>query len=161
MITVVKSNNADSRTKDNNFSRETLEMDTNSHIQDVTNGLNLMAAMLKMKGPMHDHTKLSNMNDFYQALSNGNVKETIWYRNHVTKERHHLLEKAPDDVNLLDVIECVVDCVMAGSARSGTVYPIEIPSDILQLAVANTVELLKRNISIVEPEKSIADQSVD
>lgn len=37
------------------------------------------------------------------------------------RERHHLLSRTPEDVNLVDVFEYIADCVMAGMARTGEV----------------------------------------
>lgn len=66
--------------------------------------------------------------------------------------RHHLNE--PDgireDVNLVDVLDFIADCVMAGMARSGSVYPLELPNELLQKAFQNTVELLKSNVQVEE-----------
>ena len=50
----------------------------------------------------------------------------------------------------MDVIEHVVDCVMAGMARSGSVYDLDLPDELLQRALKNTVELLKANVQVVE-----------
>lgn len=65
-------------------------------------------------------------------------------------ERHHLKRHCPDDVNMLDVIEMICDCVAAGMARSGEVYDVDIPAEVLTKAVKNTVDLLKREIEVVE-----------
>lgn len=75
-----------------------------------------------------------------------------WYQLHINKERHHLLSRCPEDVNLLDVLEMVVDCVCAGMARSGDVYPIEINDDILNKALSNTIELIKNMTEEFEKE---------
>ena len=57
-------------------------------------------------------------------------------------------KRCPSDVNLIDVIEMLIDCVCAGKARTGVVYPINISSEILQKAVKNTVEVLKENVVV-------------
>jgi hypothetical protein len=62
-----------------------------------------------------------------------------WYKLHVNAERHHLNDHVPEDVDLIDVVERLVDCVSAGMARSGSVYDVTVPDDVLQKAVANTV----------------------
>ena len=61
-----------------------------------------------------------------------------------------MLSRCPEDVDLLDVLEMIVDCVCAGMARSGEVRSLEIDSDILNKAVQNTVELIKREIEVIE-----------
>ena len=65
-------------------------------------------------------------------------------------ERHHLLKNVPDDVDLLDVLEQICDCVSAGMARSGKVFDVEIPSEILEKAVKNTVKMLIDRIEVEE-----------
>ena len=74
--------------------------------------------------------------------------ETEWWDNHRKVNRHHLLQEdgVPEDVNLIDVMEFIVDCVMAGMARSGSVYPLELDTKVLEKAFTNTVELLKGQI---------------
>ena len=74
-----------------------------------------------------------------------------WSKLHYEElERHHLKRFCPEDVNLFDVIEMLCDCVCAGMARSGDIYDIDIPADILTKAVSNTVELMKQQIEVVD-----------
>jgi len=42
----------------------------------------------------------------------------------------------------------IADCVMAGMARSGSVYQITIPPEVLQRAFDNTVDLLKSQVVV-------------
>ncbi len=94
---------------------------------------------------------------FYRALKSGfkddEFRKLNWWKIHQTKERHHLNDHCPDDVNLIDVMEMLCDCVCAGKARTGNVYPINISPDILEKAVANTQKLLEENISVEKEEK--------
>lgn len=62
-------------------------------------------------------------------------------------------------MNLIDVIEHVIDCTMAGLTRSGEVYDTDISPEVLQLAVQNTVELLKLNTTVVD-SKNILDAKI-
>ena len=77
--------------------------------------------------------------------------QTTWWDNHRKVNRHHLLQPdgVPEDVNLIDVIDMICDCVMAGMARSGSVYPLTIDADVLRRAFDNTVELLKKNVEVI------------
>ena len=80
-----------------------------------------------------------------------NFMDREWAKQHYfVNERHHLATYAPPDVNMLDVIEMICDCVVAGMAQSGDVYDVEIPSEVLQNAVKNTVKLLKDEVEVVE-----------
>jgi hypothetical protein len=103
--------------------------------------------MLCNQAENHDHDKISDIEGFHRDFLTG-FKETTWWDNHRKVNRHHLLEAdgVPEDVNLIDVLDMIADCVMAGMARSGSVYPINIEPDVLMRAFQNTVELLKRNI---------------
>ena len=153
MIKVHKAVNADSRSANSEFNEENLLKDTKSHINDVSKGMDFIADQLMSRGEKHDHTKVKNMSQFYEALKSGKIKDSFWYQMHITEERHHLKSNAPDDVNLIDVIEHIVDCTMAGMTRSGTVYDVDLPADLLLTAVANTVEMLKNNIEVIESDK--------
>ena len=73
-----------------------------------------------------------------------------WCKLHYATERHHLLENVPDDVNLIDVIEMIADCVCAGMARSGEVRPLEINESILMRAINNTVKLMVESVELRE-----------
>lgn len=46
------------------------------------------------------------------------------------------------------MIEYISDCVMAGMARSGSVYDLEMPPELLERAFKNTVELLKAEVVV-------------
>lgn len=153
MITIFKSPNADSRSAKIPLTIGVLRKSTVSHIKDVEKGLNFLSLLLQDRGKHHDHTKMENMEDFCNALNSGKIKESEWYQKHITEERHHLKSNVPDDVNLIDVIEHLTDCTMAGLTRSGEIYDIDIPIETLQLAVQNTVELLKNNIKVLDPEE--------
>lgn len=150
MIEITKTLNADSRTARADISTDDLIHSTEDHIDHVRMGLLYFREKLLDAANDHDNTKLAHMNDFYEALTSGKVKDSRWYRMHTTEERHHLLTKAPEDVNLIDVLEHMTDCVMAGMARSGEIYDIELSSELLQLAHKNTVELLKSQIKVKE-----------
>ena len=97
----------------------------------------------------HDHDKFSGIDHFYSDFKT-EFKETGWWDNHRKVNRHHLLAEdgIPDDVNLVDVLDMIVDCVMAGMARSGSVYPLEIQPEVLMNAFRNTVDLLKSQVVV-------------
>ena len=70
---------------------------------------------------------------------------------HKNAERHHYgsADRVPDDINLIDVIESLVDGVVAGMARQESYTYYHISTDILQRACENTAMLLKNNIEVV------------
>ncbi|MCI5163837.1 MAG: hypothetical protein D3917_17850 [Candidatus Electrothrix sp. AX5] len=89
--------------------------------------------------------KKSDLDGFHRDF-----KQTEWWDNHRKIARHHLLSEdgIPDDVNLVDVLDMITDCVMAGMGRAGSVYPLEIAPEMLMKSFQNTVELLKAEIVV-------------
>ena len=69
---------------------------------------------------------------------------------HRRLNRHHLTmaDGVPADVNLIDVLDFIADCVMAGMARSGSVYPLHLSPELLEAAFQNTVALLKAQVTV-------------
>ena len=155
MIQIKKSQNADSRTSIGHVSKEELLKNSIQHIGDVQRTLAWFSSKLVEAGANHDHTKISGIDDFYHSFSRGlsdaDFKAEKWYQSHLN-ERHHLKDRCPDDVTLIDIIERVADIVTAGMARSGSVYDDTLNADILLKAYSNTIALLKANIQIIEQE---------
>jgi len=151
MIKIKKSPAADSRTMVGTPSKSELLYSSWMHINDVREGLAFFAEALLDAGERHDHTKISGIDDFYDSyskkLTGAEFKAEKWYQQHLT-ERHHLNDRCPEDVNLLDVLERVADIVMAGMGRSGEVYSDELSAEILQRAYKNTIDLLKKQIIV-------------
>lgn len=152
MIEIKKSATADTRTCDfANTSKETLLASSRQHIDDVGKALELFSVRLGKAAYTHDYDKIDGIDWFHADFVTG-FKQTGWWDNHRKIHRHHLdaTDGVPPDVNLIDVIEYISDCVMAGMARSGTVYEIKIAPDVLQFAFENTVRLLKKQVKVVE-----------
>jgi hypothetical protein len=118
------------------------------HIADVAAGLALFQELLGVAAKEHDADKLTGIDSFHSDFATG-FKQTGWWDNHRKVNRHHLnmADGVPKDVNLVDVIEHIVDCVMAGMARSGSVYELSLPDGVLRAAFANTVALLIANVT--------------
>lgn len=156
MIEIKPSPTADTRTCDvTKVSEQMLLESSLSHIADVGAGLGFIASKLTEAASIHDYDKLSKIHRFHSDFQTGFAK-TGWWDNHRRIHRHHLnyADGVPDDVNLIDVMENIVDVVMAGMARNGFVYPLELSDEVLQRAVTNTVELLKSNVKVVtQPEE--------
>jgi hypothetical protein len=152
MIKVKKSPTADTRTCDfANVSKETLLKSSHQHISDVVMGLTYFANVLGVAAVTHDTDKISDIDGFHHDFLTG-FKETTWWDKHRQLNRHHLnmADGIRDDVNLIDVLDYITDCVMAGMARSGSVYDITLSNEVIQKAFKNTVEMLKANVEVVE-----------
>lgn len=148
MIAIKKSPTADSRCCDcKNVTKETLIESTRQHKLDVAHVLIFFSDRLIETGVKHDTHKILTIDEFHKAFTGGFVDETWW--NEHKKERHHL---PPDleDVNLIDILEHISDCVTAGMARTGKVKPLTISNEMLQKAFRNTVNLLMNNIKFEE-----------
>ena len=146
-IIIHKNPNGDTRTAPKDITFEQFQGANNSHMRDVANVMWAIAGKLKDNGCKHDWTKKSEEKMFYRdflATMNDGVDFVSgeWYQLHVNTERHHLFSRCPDDVNLLDVIEMIVDCVCAGKTRSGEVRDLEISQEILNKALKNTVKMV-------------------
>jgi hypothetical protein len=153
MIRIEKSQTADTRTCDfANTSKDTLLASSEQHIGDVQDALWFMIKLLDKAAMVHDHDKISDIDGFHRDFVTG-FKQTSWWDNHRKVNRHHLLQAdgVPEDVNLIDVLDMICDCVMAGMARSGSVYPLNIDPAVLRRAFDNTVELLKSNVEVIDP----------
>jgi len=151
-IKIKKSPTADTRTCDfANTTKETLLASSHQHIQDVGVAMAHFAIMLCNQAEVHDHDKISDIDGFHRDFLTG-FEEHSWWDNHRKVNRHHLLQAdgVPQDVNLIDVLDMIADCVMAGMARSGSVYALDIKPEVLMAAFQNTVELLKNNVEVVE-----------
>lgn len=148
MIIIKKSPTADSRCCDaKNVSKETLIESTQLHIRDVFRSMDFLSQLVENAGFEHDRHKLQTIDEFHKAFTGGFIDETWW--NEHKKERHHLPENL-DDVNLIDILEHIADCVTAGMARTGNVRPLTISNEMLQKAFRNTVNLLINNIKVDE-----------
>ena len=153
MIKIKPSPTADTRTCDyTKVSKLQLYKSSKMHVDDIRKGFEFFKDLLTKQSELHDHDKFSDIDGFHRDFING-FKTTEWWDNHRKVNRHHLTmdDGIPEDVNLIDVIDFIIDCCMAGMARSGSVYDLELPSELLQEAFNNTVELLKSNIE-VEPK---------
>jgi hypothetical protein len=152
MIYIHKSETADTRTCDvAKVTREILLSSSQQHISDVVKALAFLSGKITEAAGKHDDDKLTAIDWFHSDFATG-FKETGWWDNHRKITRHHLdkPDGVPKDVNLIDVLEHISDCVMAGMARSGGVYELKLPEELLQLAFRNTVELLKNQVTMVD-----------
>ena len=155
MITIQETKKCDTRAlkPGEKLSEEDVKKDTEAHIEAVKLCGDFLCKKIREQFAEHDHTKLGEyLPAFAKALSTGfkgkEFKKQDWWQIHLT-ERHHLNDKVPEDVNLIDVLEMICDCVSAGMARTGEVYDVSLPDDVLRKAFANTVEMLKSQIEVV------------
>lgn len=152
MITIQKSKTADTRTCDfANVSQEQLLESSLQHISDVRRALNFFIGEIKLAAAKHDRDKITDIEGFHRDFVTG-FASTEWWDKHRRINRHHLLQEdgIPLDVNLIDVLDMIADCVMAGMGRSGDVYPLNISPDLLARAFENTVQLLKEQVKVEE-----------
>jgi hypothetical protein len=151
MITIRKSSTADTRTCDyTKVSRDQLLASSRQHIEDVQQALMLFDRLLLTAMMNHDTDKVTDIEGFHRDFVTG-FKQTEWWDAHRKLNRHHLTmaDGIPDDVNLVDVLDFIADCVMAGMGRSGSVYPLQLPPELLERAFQNTVTLLKTNVQVL------------
>lgn len=156
MVKIKKNPNGDTRTAPKGITFEQFQEANDMHRSDVADVMYELSKMVDHAGEIHDCTKKTQERMFYKNfLSTINEKTDFindeWYQLHIKAERHHLKSYCPNDVNLIDILEMITDCVCAGMSRSGKVRDLEIDNSILNQAVKNTVSLIKDMIE-VEPE---------
>ena len=153
MIEIKKNPNGDTRTAPKDVTFEKFQEANDMHIEDVEAVMYELSKTIEERGRNHDYTKKSQEKMFYDSflstINNGtDFVNDEWYQLHIKAERHHLLSNCPSDVNLIDVLEMISDCVCAGMARSGEVRDLEIDDNILKKAVNNTVQMIKDMIIV-------------
>ena len=157
-VFIKKNTLGDTRTAEHMPTREEFNDANESHINDVKRLTRSFCDEMLERISHHDWTKMSEP---YATMFYDDMKANIedgkepfvdmeWYKLHVNTERHHLNDRVPDDVDLIDVVEKLVDCVSAGMARSGSVYDVTVPDVVLQKAVANTVFKMIKAVIIYE-----------
>lgn len=155
-VSIRRSQNCDTRSADRKVSKEDLLKNSKQHIEDVARALEWMAAKLRAAAARHDYTKIENIEQFhhdFKYTQDGNVadfKQMTWFKDYHLKERHHLNDRCPEDVDMFDVLERIADIVMAGMARTGKVFDDTIKPGILIMAYKNTIEKLKASTRVVE-----------
>ena len=154
MIEIKKSPTADTRTCDvTKVDKATLLNSSRQHIADVVKAMAFFSSKLFAAAAEHDYDKLTEI-DWFHSDFQTKFEKTGWWDNHRKIHRHHLgqLDGIPKDVNLLDVLEYISDCVMAGMARTGEVYPLQLPVGLLEDAFCNTIDLLKAQVQVAPDE---------
>ena len=159
---VRKNGLGDTRTADRLPTFEEFRAANQQHQRDVEHVLNGIADLISRIGRQHDSTKTKYDGEFYRDFCiafthpDEDFTEMPWYQGHIAAERHHINDNCPDDVDLIDILEHIADCVCAGKARNedGEVYPIKINADILLKAVENTQKLIEDAIDIRDPFKN-------
>lgn len=152
-IVIGPSATADTRTCDfTKVSKETLLAASRQHIADVQAGLAFFGSLLAAISHVHDFDKITDIDGFHRDFATG-FKQTEWWDRHRQLNRHHLemADGVRDDVNLIDVLDYIADCIMAGKARSGSVRPLTVSPEIVYKAFLNTVALLDARVIVRVP----------
>ena len=151
-IVIQPSPSADTRSADHVVTEDELRRSTEMHIDDVRRGMEWLAEALRERGESHDWTKLRYFPSFYRQFSEAQRSGCWgngWYdRIHCVKERHHVEDGCPENINLIDILEHIVDGVMAGKARSGEYRQDVLGAGMLERAYANTQKLISDVVSV-------------
>lgn len=102
--------------------------DTKMHQEAVKRLMNVIAHEIRCRATYHDYTKFKH--------------ETLTFEEHMKIERHHLNmpQGVPDDVNVIDLVEFICDCISAGAQRSGALdfRYLEVDKELLRPIINNT-----------------------
>lgn len=140
-------------------SKEQLRADTLQHIHDVGLVMAHIGMVLMERGYTHDWSKLEFFDDFakdtLERLETPEFKKRNWYHIHTVEERHHINANVPVDVDLIDVLEMIVDCIIAGKTRSGWVNKefLILKDSVLEDAYWNTVDKIDKSIVVSDNKK--------
>ena len=153
-ITICKNPNASILSAPLEITPEELKEAVHVHRADVATVMDELGNELSKMGENHDWTKQVFADEYFRDFYDNpkdteGFKASEWYQQHITAERHHLLDHFPEDVNLLDVIEMLVDHVCNKKMRGIKNMRIAIPAYILEKAMHNTVKLIDKN-TVVE-----------
>jgi hypothetical protein len=157
-IDIEPTTGADTRSATEVVSKETLLRESHLHRSHVRRVMAMLAEELMERAERHDFTKVdpAGIDSFHDAFVRTMRKEIEfkdhpWWERHLSEEGHHLNDRMHHHSDLLDLLEMVVDCVCAGKARTGTVFPLAVESEDLQLLLANTVEKLIARVNVAPP----------
>lgn len=137
--------------------KEQLYLETEQHRMDVFRLMTMIGLELIEAGHQHDWSKIEYFDKFaedtLERQDTPDFKSRPWYKIHTKEERHHLTAETPKDVDLIDVLEFICDCIVAGKSRTGRVEKkyLEIPGETLKKAFWNTVNKV---IDEVDVEKN-------
>ena len=127
--------------------------ETRQHRADVRNMMFIVAHAIQKRALKHDWTKIEHGREFYQDIVERNntdipYLDRDWAKIHTSQERHHLNVVVQDDVNLVDVIEFICDCICSGYARDGKIRSelINLDEKTLKLAFNNTIKKLDAEV---------------
>ena len=153
-IIIKKNPNGDTRTAKGDITFEDFQKANDMHINDVNRIMSKIGDCIKDIGAIHDWTKKQYEREFFDDFNatrneGADFVNLPWYQKHIREERHHINNYVHGDVDLLDVLEMIADCVGAGLARSGEMRPIEMDKEVLYKAFENTCELVK-NMCVLE-----------
>lgn len=150
-LDITKSKTADTRHCDwTQVSKQDLLVSSTQHIGDVQRGFMFFIGKMTERALIHDKSKITDIDGFHEDFKTG-FKRTDWWEKHQNVERHHFNNPKfiPDDVNLIDILDQIIDGCMAGIARTGVYRQENIEPELLERAYRNTVNLLLDEINIV------------
>lgn len=157
-VKIKRNSNGDSRTAEGVPTFEEFHNANQMHMNDVERTMNEVGWEILHRGRQHDITKTILEEMFYRDMVDtieNRIKFTDgeWANIHYNNERHHLHRVVPEDVNFIDILEMICDCVCAGKARSEKEYvDVELDMQTLRKAYENTVKLINDIVVLEEQD---------
>jgi hypothetical protein len=161
-IEIEPTTGADTRSATEIPAKEVLLRESHLHRSHVRRLMASVAAELIERAERHDHTKIGLIDAFHDNFAKAmreeiEFKDHPWWAAHLT-EKHHINDRLHADADLLDLVEMIADCTCAGMARTGRVFPIEVPAETLQALLRNTAAKFLAAVAIAPtPTKESAD----
>jgi len=108
------------------------------HQEAVKRLMNVIACEIRCRATYHDYTKLKHYR--------------LTFSEHMRMERHHLnmSQGIPDDVNVIDLVEFVCDCVSAAAQRDGALKfsYLQVSPEVLMPIINNTAADLWKLVKV-------------
>lgn len=158
-MTIHPSPSASASTATHIVGREELRDAVRQHRRDVRRGMERLADLIRERGAKHDWTKMDFFDEYFahfNAKQKGEIRDSDWRLSdwaqhfHTRYERHHVEEAPPDDINLIDIIEHLVDGVVAGKGRGGEYKADTLRPGLLEKAYANTQKLIADMVEVAD-----------
>lgn len=151
-MAISPSPSASARSADHEVDKEELREAVHHHRRDVRRGMERVAELIVERGKKHDWTKLNFFDEYFdhfKKMQAQGLDDVHWANDyHFKYERHHIEASPREDVNLIDILEHLIDGIVAGKGRYGRYKADDISSITLQKAYKNTQAMLADMVQV-------------
>lgn len=136
-------------------SKEEVLLGRELHKENVKNALNKFCDFLRDRFGNHDWSIDETIEEYYTTVIDAyNSKDpeyfrnTPWYKNHGTLEKHHCEEFQTPEDDLIDIIETIFDSVIRAKERGDESKVNTLDKDYVYQCFLNTIKYLNDKIEV-------------